>query len=222
MDGPRGADRAFIGGRSGSGKSFLSRHLLAHYSSKETHPKPWRGFRVIIDPNELYDFPHNRLARRVTDIKPSKQNPVVLYRPSPDQRTAEHWNEAFRELFQMRGRVVTYVDETYALEPLYSLRRLPGGVNYFNAYLTQGRARGKAAILAAQRPVNIPRNVIAQAEYFYMFDLPIEDDRITMSNTMGRYTEDGKDLRDRTSLERYQFAFLGPDLDEPIRARIVG
>lgn len=89
------------------------------------------------------------------------------------------------------------------------------------AYLTRGRARSKGAILGAQRPVFIPKDIIGQAEWFYVFDLPLEDDRVTMAGVIGRYSDEGEDVRDRRSLEAYEFWFKNRDTFNPVKAIIV-
>ncbi len=217
--GPRGGDRGFIAGRSGSGKTFLARHLLAVYGASEANDKEFRGLLLIMDPNHNFEFPANRIATEPEDALPTKKEPVVIYRPGPERRDAEDWNAVWRGALFSKEKMMVYVDETFAMEPLFGAKRIEGG-NMMNAYLTQGRARGKAALLAAQRPVNIPRNVIAQAEWFYMFDLPLEDDRRTVAGVIGRETAEGEDILDREILERFEFVFSGPDLRRPMKMRL--
>jgi hypothetical protein len=103
---------------------------------------------------------------------------------------------------------------------VFGLRRFERG-NFFTAYLTRGRARNKAAILGAQRPVTIPRDIIGQAEWFYVFDLPVEDDRAVIAGTIGEFSDDGERIRDRKNLKRFEFWFKGPDLDDPVRAMVI-
>lgn len=218
-NGHGGSDRGFIAGRSGSGKSYLARNLLALYGPDK--PRPFRSYLIIIDPNHNFDFPSSSVVTEPSkDAVPTKQRPIIHYRPSVDAANAESWNELFRLLFQSRDRILAYVDELYALEPLFRKVALDSGRNWFNAFLTQGRARGKGAIMTAQRPVSIPRNVIAQAEWFYVFDLPVKDDRQVMAGTIGDISRDGEDTRDREALQRYEFWFLGPDTRKPIRMKI--
>jgi hypothetical protein len=194
--------------------------MLPVYSNLDSTPRAFRGITFIIDPNGTFDYPANEIFRRVEDVKIDKNDKVLLYRPGAGQRSGEQWNELFRRLYTHRGPLMTYVDETFALEPLFRTRVFPGG-NYFTAYLTSGRARGKAAILGAQRPVNIPRNVIGQAEWFYVFDLPLEDDRATVAGTIGELSDTGERIRDRNTLRRFEFWFKGPDLRNPVKAQVV-
>jgi hypothetical protein len=221
LAGEQEADREFICGRSGSGKSYASRQLLSLYGPQVSDPR-FRGHVVIVDPNGNFRYPANRTVDDWKDVRPGKDAPVTLYRPSPYRQKAEDWNSLFEKLFHFDGRLLVYIDELYALEPLFSIRRLDSGVNWFNAYLTRGRALGKGAILVAQRPVNIPRNVIAQANYFMMFDLPVEEDRAVMAGTIGRRSDTGEDVRERDVLKKYEFWFAGPNTRYPVRMRLSG
>lgn len=217
INGPRGGDRGFIAGRSGSGKTFLARHLLPVYGASAA--SEFKGLLLIVDPNHNFEYPSNRIVASPVDALPTKKEPVVIYRPGPEVREAEDWNLMWRNALLTKDHIMVYVDEAYAMEPLFGARRIEGG-NMLNAYLTQGRAKGKAALLSAQRPVNIPRNIIAQAEWFYMFDLPLEDDRRTVAGVIGRETDQGEDILDRDILDRFEFVFSGPDLRRPMRMRI--
>ena len=219
IQGTRGADRGFIGGRSGSGKSYLARTLLTSYGAKSE--KEFRGSKFLIDPNHNFEFESDEIWHRPSEVEiEPKKIKTYLYRPLPAFREAEDWNEIFRKLFYTDNKLITYIDETLALETLFTQRRVPGG-NYFTAYLTQGRARGKAALMAAQRPVQIPRNVIGQAEWYYIFDLPLEDDRKYIAGTIGRYSDEGQDIADRKSLKRFEFWFKGPDTPDPMKLQVV-
>jgi len=224
IQGPRGADRGFIAGRSGSGKSFLARRLLTAYGITEHWPKEFRGNKFIIDPNDTFDYPVEAQFETVAEVRLDPKIASIRYVPKASEYTGEHWNELWRKLNNYRYPLMTYVDETFAMETVFGTRRFEDG-NFFTAYLTRGRAKGKAAILGAQRPVNIPRNIIGQAEWFYVFDLPLKDDRQTIAGTIGELglVGEGQYLRidDRKSLGRFEFWFKGPDLAEPVRAQVV-
>jgi hypothetical protein len=228
IQGSRGADRGFIAGRSGAGKSFLARRLLTVYGIGKNHPKEFRGNLVIIDPNGNFDYPSEDIFETVESIQLHPKVRTIRYIPRGDQLNGERWNALWKKLFNYPHPLMTYVDETRAMEPMFGVRRFEEG-NFLNFYLTRGRALDKAAILGAQRPVTIPRDIIGQAEWFYVFDLPVEDDRATIAGTIGEFgrtgaTVDGVErlakIRDRKALGRFEFWFLGPDLDMPVKAII--
>ncbi len=220
IQGDRGADRGFLAGRSGAGKSFLARRLLTVYGITENHPKAFNGNLFIIDPNGNFDYPAEGEFETAEEVKLDRRARTLRYIPRHDQLDAEAWNELWRRLFTYPRPLMVYCDEARAMEPLFGRTRFPSG-NYLTAYLTRGRALNKAAILGAQRPVLIPRDIIGQAEWFYVFDLPVEDDRTTIAGTIGEFSADGERIRDRKNLKRFEFWFKGPDLDDPVKAQIV-
>ena len=224
IQGDRGADRGFIAGRSGAGKSFLAKRLLTTYGIGENWPSQFRGNTFIIDPNDTFDYPAEVEFETVEEVRIDPKIRTIRYVPRTDQYGGDSWNGLWKKLFYYKKPMVAYVDETLAMEPLFGARRFEEG-NFFTAYLTRGRARGKAAILGAQRPVRIPRDIIGQAEWFYVFDLPVKDDRQTIAGTIGDLglIGEGQYLRvdDRNSLGRFEFWFKGPDEQYPVRAQIV-
>ncbi len=217
IKGPRGADRGLVMGRSGSGKSVLSTKMLEGYGTGDGVPAAYRGNVIIIDPNGTFKFAANRIVTQPEQVVPSKRHPVLLYRPSVDRLEAEDWNLVFKNLFLSPLPLIVYIDELFALETIFGIRRIPGG-NYLTAYLTRGRARGKAFLASVQSPVAFPLNTLRQAEYFYIFDLPLEDDRRRVAGVIGDVSDDGKRIVDRSALGKHEFWFLGPDMHKPVRS----
>lgn len=227
IQGDRGADRGFIAGRSGAGKSFLARRLLSVYGIGENWPSRFRGNLVIIDPNDNFDFPVQGTFETVEEVKIEPKIRAVRYVPKPSEYSADQWNALWRKLFYYKNPLIVYSDETVAMDSLFGVKRFEEG-NFFRAYLTRGRAKAKAAILGSQRPVNIPRDIIGQAEWFYVFDLPLEDDRKTMAGVIGNLGLVGDQFvrtDDRKSLGRYEFWFKGPEdytgIEYPVRAQVI-
>jgi hypothetical protein len=225
--GKQGADRMFVVGRSGSGKSYLEKALLELYDTGDKTPSEFRAGVVIFDPNGNFDYPA-KVVHSPGDVVPTRQFPVIKYRPSVRTATAEGWNEALRLLFEAKERILLAIDEFTALEALFGTRKLEGG-NYLTAYMGRGRALGKAAIIVTQAPASIPLTVIRNAERFCIFDLPLDDDRERMAGVVGRYTtevHDGQvvrvDLRDRKSLGKFQFWYYGPPVEEAVRVKVRG
>lgn len=229
IQGDRGADRGFVAGRSGAGKSFLARRLLTVYGISKNHPKEFRGNLFIIDPNGNFEYPTEVVYETVDSVKLDPKVRVTTYVPKPSEWIADKWNELWEKLFLYQHPLMTYVDETRAMEPVFGVRRQFERGNFLFAYLTRGRAKGKGAILGAQRPVTIPRDIIGQAEWFYIFDLPLEDDRKTIAGTIGEigevgFNEDGTTryakITDQKALGRFEFWFKGPDYPDPVKAII--
>jgi len=218
--GNEGADRLFIGGRSGCGKSVLTRSLASVYRWSDEHPKRYRALLVFFDPNSQVNWPKARIARSPAELRPSAQNPVWVYRPRWDLRQAEHWNFAMGKLFLAKEPVMLVVEDGYALEPLFNLRRIPGG-NMLTAYQTMGRARHKGMIFQAQRPVAIPKNVIGQANRYVMFDMPHQGDRQQMVGVLGEVGIDNSPIIRRDQLGSYQFWYADTyTVLYPVRMRV--
>lgn len=224
IKGPRGADRGFIAGRSGAGKSFLARRILTTYGIADDWDRRFKGNLFIIDPNGNFDYPVEGEFQTVDEVRLDKKARSLRYIPKTDQLHAEQWNGLWEKLFIAPFPLMVYVDETRAMESLFGRVRFPRG-NFLSAYLTRGRALGKGAVLGAQRPVTIPRDIIGQAEWFYVFDLPLEDDRATIAGTIGEFSDDGERIRDRKNLKRYEFWFKGPEDEtgvvDPVKAQII-
>ncbi len=225
IQGPRGADRGFIAGRSGAGKSYLGERLLNVYGISDDWPKEFRGTKFIIDPNNTVKYPAEVEYQTVEEVRLNPKIKTIRYVPKPTEYTAEKWNQLWEKLFHAKGELLTYVDETRAMEPIFRTNARFERGNFLLAYITRGRAKGKAALFGAQRPSLIPIDIIGQSEWFYIFDLPFEDDRQRIAGTIGRYglVDDNTylDVRDRNSLGRFEFWFRGPDLKDPVRAQIV-
>lgn len=221
------AERMYIVGRSGSGKSFLARAFARVYSLSPNHPRAYRAGVCVFDPNGLFKLDGADIVHDPAKIAPSKKRPVVVYRPSPQYTTAEGWNEAFRVLFDSKDPVLLIIDEYTALEALFAIRKIEGG-NMLTAYMSRGRSRGKGAIILTQAPANVPLIAVRNADRYIVFDLPLEEDRVRMTSVIDRYAVEqrgGKtvavDLRDRKSLGKFEF-WYAREAQAPVRLRLKG
>lgn len=221
INGAVGASRGAILGRSGSGKSFLAERLLRLYSP--TAAAPFRGSIIIFDPDESFVLEGEKKAVVVhnpEEVVPKKNLPLLIYRPTPDHAdSAESWNLALRNIYYSKVPLVLYIDEFRALKPLFPPKKMEGG-NYLTVILTRGRKKLKAVIMAMQRPSNVDLDSLAQADYFYIFDLPFEADRDRVKGIVGGITADGRDVRDRNALNRFEFYYFGPNVRLPTRSII--
>lgn len=224
--GKQGADRMFVVGRSGSGKTFLAKAMLELYAPDEKTKAEFRASVIVFDPNGTFDY-EGRVVHSPSEVAPTRAHPVIIYRPTVANLGAEAWNAALRIAFEHKGKVLLLIDEFTALDQLFGVRKLEGG-NYLTAYMSRGRALGKAAIIVTQAPSAIPLTVIRNAERFAVFDLPLDDDRQRMVGVIGRYAVERDrrgdavqvDLRDRKSLGKFEFWYYGPNVEEPVRVRV--
>lgn len=220
VNGPQGAQHAAIMGSTGTGKSFLAEQLLNQYGVSDKVPKEYRALKVILDPDDGFDYP-GKVVHKPDDVILNERVPVIRYVPL--QRyvdDGESWNRVLFNIYSSPFACVTYYDEFKVLKPLFPPRKVEGG-NYLTAMLTRGRKRLKCSIMAMQSPSSVDLDAIRQARWFYAFDLPFEEDRMRLIGIIGRQGSGGEDLRDRKALEKYQFWFYGPPVQLPTRMRVI-
>lgn len=155
---------AFIG-RTGSGKSFLARALLADvrrlvvFDPKGSLGKPEWGL-------DLWDSPD---ASRVQQAE---------FRLRVRTPLDGNWDPWIWPLMREEN-ITLYVDEVYGVvsgsQPSDALR----------AIITRGREQGLGVWSATQRPASIPLVFISEADWFFMFQLRLEDDKRRMASFLG-------------------------------------
>lgn len=164
------ADRVFVVGSTGSGKTTLAKALL------------WkRPGVVILDPKHTFTLPPEWESRTYDDIGELSQHddwreehgrrvPVAaIYRPTLAEMDAL-CDPFFEWVFERRNTVV-YVDE---------VMRVTNGPRIGKGYaavLQLGRERGIGCWSATQRPANIPRPVMTESEHLFAFRLRAKEDR---------------------------------------------
>lgn len=163
-------DRLFITGKTGSGKTFLAKYLTANLNRL-----------VVLDGKgtldswdlELYD---EKNKRRLIENKPVRTR--VVY--NPQYTLQENWNDILETVY-LSGNCTIYIDELYTVVP-------PGKNpnNYLTGIWTRGRELNIGGWASTQRPASIPFIVITESEFFFMFRLLMEEDKIRMSTFMGK------------------------------------
>ena len=165
------SERVFLAGKTGSGKTYLAKHLL-------------RTFRrlIVIDPKgTLQDWklkPWNKAAmrklRRGDDIRARVTFDIV-------KDIDDAWEALFIELYERGGGdFVVYIDETYGVTNFGS-RPSPG----LTALYTRGREFKIGMWASTQRPLGVPLIEKSEAEHFFMFRLILKGDRQHMGEFIG-------------------------------------
>jgi len=165
-------EHVFIGGRTGSGKSFLVRKYLAGFENV-----------VVLDTKGTVEWPEiskeeKTLVRCLTDLS-RVETPKIIYRPVWEEHTQAHFNSFFQWCY-MRQNCVVWVDEVFTVSP--NPQVLPP---YYRAILTQGRELGVAAWSLSQRPAGISALPISEASHFFIFDLNMPQDRRKIVDVTG-------------------------------------
>lgn len=159
---PGPADRTWIVGHTGSGKSHAALWLLSH---QDYDRRPW----VVLD------FKGERLIRdipRLRRLKPGSEaprHPGVHHLPYGPQD--EGAIEAFLWRLWKRGKTGIMVDEGHALPGDGGIRS-----DAVKALASQGRSKRIPMIVVSQQPSWISRFVKSQADHFYVFHLNSRED----------------------------------------------
>lgn len=153
------SDRVIAFGATESGKSFLMRHLLRdepRLIALDTKGEMGRGsgWRLSDDWNKAYE----RLRRG----QPAR---VRL----PQVRIRGQYETYFEKIYALKN-VRVYIDELPSVGP-------PTGSPGLLALYQRGRSRGISVFAAAQRPLWIPRSVLTETTWIFMFYLQMADDR---------------------------------------------
>lgn len=187
-------ERVFLAGRTGSGKTFLARHLLAKSTRLVVlDPKGTLGRDMAPEWN-LTDWSEKgaKLLER--------GEPCRLRVPAPlDGNWAPYLWAVYRA-----GGVTLYVDEMYGVVP-------PGKVapEPLLACYTRGRELRVGVFAASQRPSWVPLVAMSEADWFFVFRLTLDEDRKRLASFMGASVM-------QPITDRYGFMTYHPEWDEPI------
>lgn len=158
---PRSDSRTTVIGGTGSGKTQFSSWLL---SRADIDTRPWLAI----------DYKRDRIFERLIreNVAPlvgvghrfrRGDKGLVIMRPTFDQN--EQIDDVFRHIWR-RGRTGLWIDELYSV---------PNG-DALNALYYQGRSKGIQIIASCQRPVDVTRFAISEADNFAIFTLRDQDD----------------------------------------------
>lgn len=170
---PAKNERGIVIGRTGCGKTTLTRYLL------NDAKKP---YCVIYDAKGMINWQEFTLCRSLNECYDCESK-KILYQPSfEDTLDLTQQSEFFYWIYN-RYYTRLYVDEAYSLL---------GGTNPNRgllACLSRGRERGISALVSCQRPARIPLAALSEAENYYIFSVTHPADKQRIEDlTAGRIT----------------------------------
>lgn len=157
---PKTSQRVFVSGMTGSGKTVFANWLLAK--------APWdrQPYTIIDYKNDKFFLGIDGL--REIDFKTIPSKPG-LYIMRPLQHLHSELDQWFWRVWEQTKQGI-YVDEGYLLPDFRSYKG-------FRTLLTQGRSLDIPLITLTQRPVDLDRFVISEADYYAMFHFNDREDR---------------------------------------------
>ncbi len=166
---PKRQERMAIFGRTGSGKTTLSRHILLASDYERI---------LVVDPKCTYGGPSGEagyeMVRKPWELRGlGSRHKRIQYRPHPKHQSILDY-EAVYEWAYRQGGILVYTDE------LYLTMHGTQSPDWQRACITSGRELGVGMIMASQRPRGIDPRVRTEADVKAQFDLEEEEDVITV------------------------------------------
>lgn len=194
-------EHVFIAGRTGSGKTFLTKRYL-----QNVHPVYALDVKKTLDWQNVPEDDIDYLDRLEKVTKSRKKK--VIYQPHWDEMKPEFYNEFFKFIYKKEETTI-WVDETMGIG---TAMKFP---EYYKALLTRGRELGISVWSCTQRPATIPIISMSEATHLFIFDLNMKKDRVRIAEIAGE--EEFLKLPGKYVFWYYNMV----DSSKPIRAKLV-
>jgi energy-coupling factor transporter ATP-binding protein EcfA2 len=168
--------RAFIAGRTGSGKSTLGCYLLEHTVGHWIilNPKHTAAYKNLTDVQIVTKFRERDVARELM------KNKFTLLNLSGSQASPGFMDDIIQWVHEDFKDIGVCADELYTLHN----NGRPG--DGLTGILTRGRELRQSFIGLTQRPAWVSRFLLSEADYLCEMDLVLEDDRERMFQASGQ------------------------------------
>lgn len=166
--------RAFVTGKSGSGKSYLARRWVRGWQSGIAIDHKHNG----IPPAELpgWDLV---LGCRTALAAWGPQHPRLIVRPQVGDTEPGGPYEVLAERVLLTGWTGWYDDEVANVAPVGRLNR------GLERLVGEGRARFCPVVVATQRPIGVHNKLMSEAEHLVVFRLQLRGDREKLAGYAG-------------------------------------
>lgn len=211
-------EHVFIGGRTGTGKTWTARKYLAGFNhvavidTKGEFAWPEIGFHRIEHSNGSISYRNDNpeevtLVEHIEGLGKSK-TPKIIYRPVFSELKPEYYDIFFQWVYLRRNTTV-FVDEAMSISPNPSV--IP---EYYKACLTRGRELNVGVWSASQRPSGISQLIISESNHIFAFDLNMPQDRKKLAEVTGAI-----EFLEKPGI--YKFWYYNVRQDKAILAKLV-
>ena len=178
-------ESTFVCGKTGSGKSFLTEIYTArmYFQNNITCIKldtKNETAKKLKNNEPLWDcIPHKNisLCNTFKEVQFAKTK-YIIYVPSFEEMFDDTLNDFFFLVYN-RENVMIWIDE---LMEFTTASKYPLGLH---SVMTRGRFKNVFIWACTQRPSCIPTIVMSNCEHFFIFKLPLPDDRKKMVKSTG-------------------------------------
>jgi hypothetical protein len=139
----------------------------------------------------------------------------VIFRPGGDLLDVDSQRKAFT---QALNRIYTVGGWTVYIDEMLVLTQDLGMERVINRMYTQAASNEVTMVAASQRPLGVPRNMIAQSEWFGLWNVADEDDRDRAAEILGNLRPMA--IEAMKILPRYEFLLANPIEDQAWRTKV--
>lgn len=185
------SERAFVCGRTGTGKSYLARRWVRAWRAGIAVDHKYNGIPPVEMPGweVVQGF---GLALRAW----GPAHPRLIVRPLPADLPDRYEQLALRVL--AAGWTGWYDDEVMSVAPIGRLN--PGLERLYG----EGRARSCPVVVATQRPIGVHNKLLSEADHIVTFALQLEGDRKKLASFAGEELMDPRRLDQRHSFAHFR------------------
>lgn len=192
-----GTDKIAIFGRTGSGKTTLSKHIQKAFPKKVIFDRVREYFPEPGDENYKIVESFESFAVAIKAAMHLDRFKIIFRFPIEATNHDTVFNEALRVLYYV-GNVTVVVDEVHNFATTHYLPR------YLKEILLTGRHRRVSLITTSQRPANVHKDLVSQCGHLFVGQVHERNDIKYLESAIG------DDARRLINIEQYHFLHFRP------------